>query len=229
MLPPASKKVATGGPAGSNGNGAVEGSSETPPRPPPAPTPSVGCPPGIPPRAPGRPGAAGAGRCAGRTTGHRPAPRPRPRAGPLLARIHTPVKSIFPSAVRRRRRVVVDPALRGARNRRIAEFRPLGGHRHGRGYDDAAMTRRAALFMSVRCEYDAGAAAITAGLGCRPPRMRTMFSLVLLFGLIVAGVEAQWPKSSRQDVPRKADGGINLDAPAPRMPDGRLRISPASG
>src|SRR5688572_2155678 len=93
MLAPASKKVATGGPFGSNGNGAVAGSSETPPRAPACgPSPVSGpraappgaafAPPACPPPAPARP------------------PRPPPRGGPLLARIQTPEKSILPSAVR---------------------------------------------------------------------------------------------------------------------------------
>src|SRR5262245_23279627 len=106
MLPPASKNVASGGPVGSNGKGAVLGSSETPPpRPPPDPTPSVGWPPGMPPRAPGAPAAAApapAAPAAPAAAAPAPAaPRPRPRpGGALLARIHTPVKSILPSAVR---------------------------------------------------------------------------------------------------------------------------------
>src|SRR5262245_34633579 len=104
MFPPASKNVASGGPVGSNGNGAVLGSSDTPPRPPPDPTPSVGWPPGMPPRAPGAPAAAAppapaAPAAAGPPAPAAPRPRPRP-GGALLARIHTPVKSILPSAVR---------------------------------------------------------------------------------------------------------------------------------
>ena len=92
MLPPASKKVATGGPLGSNGKGAVAGSSDTPPRPP--------CADAFTRRR-------RAARVAGPATGAAAAPaapappRPRPRPGaPLLARIQTPEKSILPSAVR---------------------------------------------------------------------------------------------------------------------------------
>src|ERR1700704_5814105 len=71
MLPPASKKVATGGAFGSNGNGAVAGPRDTPP--------------------PARRAAPPAA----------PAPPARPRpGGPLLARIHIPERSGLPSAVR---------------------------------------------------------------------------------------------------------------------------------
>src|SRR5215469_2894223 len=71
MFAPASKKVATGGPFGSKGNGAIDRSTGIPARPPPG-------------------GPAGAPPC-----------RPRPsRGGPLLACIQSPEKSGFPSAVR---------------------------------------------------------------------------------------------------------------------------------
>jgi len=36
---------------------------------------------------------------------------------------------------------------------------------------------------------------------------------------------AQWPKYPDQNVPRKADGTIDMDAPAPRMPDGKPDLS----
>src|SRR5581483_2058223 len=72
MFPPASKKVATGGPFGSKGNGGVVKSTGIPPRPPPGFAP------------------AGALPCL---------PRPPP-GGPLLACIQSPEKSGFPSAVR---------------------------------------------------------------------------------------------------------------------------------
>src|SRR6516165_1968183 len=72
MFAPASKKVATGGPFGSKGNGGIVRSTAMPPRPPPGLAP------------------AGAPPC-----------RPRsPRGGPLLACIQSPEKSGFPSAVR---------------------------------------------------------------------------------------------------------------------------------
>jgi hypothetical protein len=90
------------------------GSSDTPPRPPPEPTLRSAARPECRqvyqarPAAPSRP-------CWRRPTGPsgRPlraaAPRPRPRpGGALLARCHTPVKSILPSAGARGRRVVVD-------------------------------------------------------------------------------------------------------------------------
>src|SRR5688500_9889614 len=102
MLAPASKKVATGGPFGSKGKGAVAGSSETPPPRAPAggPPPVVG---------PGSAPVAGVAAAAAPAPAARPAspppaparpPRPPPRGGPLLARIHRPEKSILPSAVR---------------------------------------------------------------------------------------------------------------------------------
>src|SRR5579872_4568246 len=72
MFPPASKKVATGGPFGSKGNGGVVRSTGIPPRPP-----AGGAPLGAPPWR----------------------PRP-PLGGPLLACIQRPEKSGFPSAVR---------------------------------------------------------------------------------------------------------------------------------
>src|SRR5215469_386446 len=72
MFAPASKKVATGGPFGSKGNGGIVRSTGTPPRPPPGLAP------------------AGARPCR---------PRPPP-GGPLLACIHSPERSGFPSAVR---------------------------------------------------------------------------------------------------------------------------------
>src|SRR5687767_10609730 len=79
MLAPASKNVATGGPFGSNGNGAVAGSSCT---------------------VPARPAPPGCGPSP--VTGAAPCPRPRPRPPgcALLARIHTPDRSGLPSAVR---------------------------------------------------------------------------------------------------------------------------------
>src|SRR5215472_2524051 len=74
MFPPASKNVATGGPFGSNGNGAVAGSRVVPPRPPPGAPPAGALP--------------------------LPFPSPRPAGGALFARIHIPEKSGLPSAVR---------------------------------------------------------------------------------------------------------------------------------
>ena len=121
MLPPASKKVATGGPFGSNGNGAVEGSSDTPPRPPaPMPSPGAGAPPGLPaPRPPAAPGA--------------PAPpRPRPRPGGAAVGAHPHAGEVDLAVGRARgRRVVADAALRVARHRRVLRFRPLRRERHG--------------------------------------------------------------------------------------------------
>src|SRR6516164_7932278 len=72
MFAPASKKVATGGPFGSKGNGGIVRSTAMPPRPPPGLAP------------------AGAPPCR---------PRPPP-GGPLLECIQSPEKSGFPSAVR---------------------------------------------------------------------------------------------------------------------------------
>src|SRR5690349_19538661 len=87
MFWPASKKAATGGPFGSNGNGAWFGSSETPPPPPlpgPAPPAPPPPPPPPPPPAPGPPP---------------PPPPARFGGGPLFARIHRPERSGFPAAV----------------------------------------------------------------------------------------------------------------------------------
>src|SRR5262245_2768998 len=112
MLPPASKNVATGGPFGSNGNGAVAGSRVTPPRAG-APPPVAFCAPLAPPvlaaAAPPVFAAAAPPVFAAAAPPFRPPrppwaaspPRPpRPRCGALLARIHTPDKSGLPSAVR---------------------------------------------------------------------------------------------------------------------------------
>ena len=111
MLPPASKKVATGGALGSNGNGGVAGSSDTPPLapgrgPPPVGPPSARARPRRPPPRPGRVRPPRPPAAPPRAPGRAPAPprasappRPRP-GGPLLARIHIPERSGLPSAVR---------------------------------------------------------------------------------------------------------------------------------
>ena len=40
-----------------------------------------------------------------------------------------------------------------------------------------------------------------------------------------ASLQAQWPRQRSADVPRTADGEVDLDAPAPRMADGRPDLS----
>lgn len=48
----------------------------------------------------------------------------------------------------------------------------------------------------------------------------------ILFALAVAGsASAQWPIHLTPDVPRKADGSVDLDAPAPRLPNGKPDLS----
>jgi hypothetical protein len=47
----------------------------------------------------------------------------------------------------------------------------------------------------------------------------------LIIGLFGAGVSAQWPKFSAKDLPRNADGTVNLNAPAPRTTDGKPDLS----
>ena len=54
--------------------------------------------------------------------------------------------------------------------------------------------------------------------------MRTVFALV--FALAVsASLSAQWPIHLTPDVPRLPDGSVNLDAPPPRMPNGKPDFS----
>ena len=47
----------------------------------------------------------------------------------------------------------------------------------------------------------------------------------LFLSLSVATVSAQWPKFSAKDLPRNADGTVNLNAPAPRTADGKPDLS----
>jgi hypothetical protein len=51
------------------------------------------------------------------------------------------------------------------------------------------------------------------------------FTCALILGIFVAGVSAQWPKFTSPDVPRNANGGVNLNAQAPRTADGKPDLS----
>ena len=48
---------------------------------------------------------------------------------------------------------------------------------------------------------------------------------IAVVGVIVAicsvSPAAQWPKYQAPGVPRDAEGGVRMDAPTPRMPDGK--------
>jgi hypothetical protein len=59
-------------------------------------------------------------------------------------------------------------------------------------------------------------------------RTPTLVATAALLGSLVAAstaVQAQWPKYPNPTVPRLASGEPNLDAPAPRTPDGKPDIS----
>jgi hypothetical protein len=53
---------------------------------------------------------------------------------------------------------------------------------------------------------------------------RTAFALSLTIALTTS-LSAQWRAYPDRDLPRKADGSVNLDAPAPRTPDGKPDFS----
>jgi hypothetical protein len=58
--------------------------------------------------------------------------------------------------------------------------------------------------------------------------MKAGFRILIVFAVCIAvapDVSAQWPKYPDQNVPRKADGSIDMDAPTPRMPDGKPDLS----
>ena len=69
--------------------------------------------------------------------------------------------------------------------------------------------------------------AMAGRLPLRASRLRTRvrLSLVLLAVAGSAGVSAQWPAFVPADAPRGADGQINLNAPAPRLPNGKPDFS----
>ena len=56
-----------------------------------------------------------------------------------------------------------------------------------------------------------------------------MFKFKLLFVVaalaVSVGVSAQWPAFTPSDIPRGADGQPNLNAPAPRLPNGKPDFS----
>jgi hypothetical protein len=54
--------------------------------------------------------------------------------------------------------------------------------------------------------------------------MKFALSLILTCTLSIT-IAAQWPSYVRPDVPRKADGTIDLDAPPPRLPNGKPDFS----
>jgi hypothetical protein len=53
---------------------------------------------------------------------------------------------------------------------------------------------------------------------------RAAFTLSLTIVLCIP-ISAQWRAHPDRDLPRKADGSVNLDAPAPRTPDGKTDFS----
>lgn len=55
--------------------------------------------------------------------------------------------------------------------------------------------------------------------------MQKTLTTAVLLALLNAAPAAQWTKVTTRDVPRRADGSVNLDAPAPRMPDGKPDLS----
>ncbi len=48
---------------------------------------------------------------------------------------------------------------------------------------------------------------------------------VVAIAISCASLQAQWPRQPRADVPRTADGQVDVDAPAPRTADGRPNLS----
>jgi hypothetical protein len=54
--------------------------------------------------------------------------------------------------------------------------------------------------------------------------MRVELALVVVL-MVSASAAAQWPLHLTPDMPRKADGTIDLDAPAPRLPNGKPDLS----
>ncbi len=56
--------------------------------------------------------------------------------------------------------------------------------------------------------------------------MRTRYETLLVFVLLGSTpLAAQWLKYPTAGVPRKADGSVNMSAPAPRMADGKPDLS----
>ncbi len=58
------------------------------------------------------------------------------------------------------------------------------------------------------------------------PRLSAVLSLVSLLALLCAGgLKAQWIGYPTADVPRRSDGSVDLQAPAPRLPSGKPDLS----
>ncbi len=51
--------------------------------------------------------------------------------------------------------------------------------------------------------------------------MRRFTGAAVMIAALSVSVSAQWPRREPPGVPKGADGGVNLAAPAPRAPDGR--------
>jgi hypothetical protein len=51
--------------------------------------------------------------------------------------------------------------------------------------------------------------------------MRKITETVLIVTICSVPLAAQWPKYQVAGVPRDTEGRVRLDAPAPRMPDGK--------
>jgi hypothetical protein len=56
-------------------------------------------------------------------------------------------------------------------------------------------------------------------------KARTTFSALLTLSAITVTAHAQWPSHPTPDVPRTADGAVDVDAPAPRTADGHPDFS----
>ena len=53
----------------------------------------------------------------------------------------------------------------------------------------------------------------------------TASAALLVAVALSTSLMAQWPAFVRQDIPRAPDGKPNLDAPPPRLPNGRVDFS----
>src|SRR5262245_38426708 len=54
---------------------------------------------------------------------------------------------------------------------------------------------------------------------------RAIAGVAAIVTVCSASVAAQWPKYQSTGVPRDAKGGVRMDAPTPRMPDGKPDFS----
>ena len=55
--------------------------------------------------------------------------------------------------------------------------------------------------------------------------MKRVISTLIAVLLISVSIAAQWPPFPRKDLPRDAKGGVRMDAPTPRTPDGKPDLS----